>query len=262
MEIQVTLIQYRLINCKMPKAFILIIPCLVFFISCSSKGDKNLAYSFQDSVLQEHLSEFESMPYFDSTEINYKVLRAYKNNDTAFFTRLHNDIEIAKKYRYRWDSNDTCIREQELSQLNVDEAYRFIYDAAFCIYRVHVTITKKTDSANLHFLIYQYSQDTMPCRVINEFDKSLSLKTWAEIRDAIDKSDFWGLKRDNGVHGVDGSSLTVIGYKKGKNHTDTDKINFVSRWEEATLREPLNLILKISGNKQGCFWIEEIPGHH
>ncbi len=230
---------------------------LIFFTSCKNSGNKNLSYSIRDSVLQEHLAALDSLPYFDTTDINYKILKAYKSNDTFFFKNLHIDIEREKKFRHQWDLIDSCAKEQKLSDLNVDEAYRFIYQAAFCPYKVNVTITKKTDSASLHFLIYQYQWDTAKCRIINEFDKKLPIKNWTEITESLDKYDFWGLKRENGVHGLDGSSLTVIGYKKRDTlYRRETKTNFIYRWGGTTLGEPFHLVLKISGNKQGCFWIE------
>lgn len=74
---------------------------------------------------------------------------------------------------------------------------------------------------------------------------------------ALVQADFWGLKKDNGVHGLDGNSLTVTGYKKS-GYSPGDQFNYVYRWlwQDYSISAPFNLVLKLSGNKKGCVWVE------
>jgi hypothetical protein len=245
------------LNLVMLKTFIISGFVLMTVASCKNTSTQALPYSIKDTVLNEHLLALDSALYFDTTEINYKVLKAYQKNDTAFFKKLRLDIIKEKQFATERQLMDSCIHLQKLQDLKVDEAYRFIFTAAFCPYKLNVTVSKKADTANIHFIVYQYKWDTAVCRIISEYDKKLNSKDWETFSEAIDKSDFWGLKQQNGIHGLDGSTLITMGFIKAKNTFDTrPQYNYVYRWENTTLRDPFNLILKLSGNKQGCFWIE------
>jgi hypothetical protein len=224
--------------------------------SCNQGNNSELKYSIRDTVLKEHLLEIDSLPYYDTTEINYKILRAYQNNDTAFFKNLSSQIKREKEYKNYWSSMDTCIHQQKLQELGVDEAYRFIFLPAFCRTPINMTVTKKGDITNLHFLLFQNKYDTASCKIISEYDKKLTQKEWEEFSDKLLAADIWGLKRENGIHGLDGSTITFIGYQKGNSSFNRpDKISYVNRWEFSTLHEAFTYLLKISGNKKGCYWI-------
>ncbi|MGC4104051.1 hypothetical protein [Ferruginibacter sp.] len=230
---------------------------LVIITSCTQKCNDQLKYSIRDTVLKQHLAELDSLPYYDTTDINYKVLKAYQNNDTTFFKNLIVQIKKQKEYSHYGSLMDDCIHQPELNDLGADEAYRFIFLSAFCIEPINVTVTKKGDSANLHFLLYQGQYDTIPCKIESEYDKKLTSAQWEEFSNKLFQADIWGLKRDNGMHGVDGSSITFIGYVKGNpSFNRPDKFCYVSRWEFSTLHDALTLLLKISGNKKGCYWVQ------
>lgn len=65
--------------------------------------------------------------------------------------------------------------------------------------------------------------------------------------------------QDNGVHGLDGNSLTVIGYKKGDPlYNIPAQFSYVYRWayERTSLKGPFNLIRKFCGNKSDCIGFE------
>jgi hypothetical protein len=225
--------------------------------SCTQKDNSDLKYSIRDTVLKQHLLELDSLPYYDTTEINYKVLKAYQNNDTTFFKNLSNQIKKQKEYKQYWSLMDTCIHQPALQDLGADEAYRFVFLPAFCSTPINITVTKKGDSANLHFLLYQNQHDTVSCKVVSEFDKKLTSKEWEEFNDKLSLADIWGLKRENGIHGLDGSTITFIGFEKGNpSFNRPDKICYVNRWEFSTLHDALTFILKISGNKKGCYWVQ------
>ena len=80
-----------------------------------------------------------------------------------------------------------------------------------------------------------------------------------DITGSLRMADFWGLKKDNDYHGLDGDEMTVIGFIRGNTlYKSSNKFHYVNRWlvARSTLSLPFNLILKLSGNKKGCIWIE------
>lgn len=131
-------------------------------------------------------------------------------------------------------------------------AYRFVYTEVFCQYKFNVTISERGGSPNIHFIIMQdvYLHDT--CKVINEYDKKITAQDWEEFLQLMDKADFWGLKSENGVRGLDGSDLVTTGFKDHGGYDGKPKFNYVYRWGYSTLSAPFNFVLKLSGNTQGC----------
>jgi hypothetical protein len=228
----------------------------VFLISCQG-NNSTTKYSLKDSILKEHLFALDSLPYYDTTDINYKVLKAYQNNDTTFLKKLHSDIERGRGFAQQWRSMDSCVQQTKLESLNCDEAYRFIYSGPFCPMKQITTISKSGDSINLNFELYQLKWDAMECKKIDAFNKKITTKNWEEITRLMDRDDFLGLKRENNIHGLDGSTLIVIGYaKEGFNHIKAMKYNYVSRWSSSILRDAFELVTKLSANKQGCLTIK------
>ncbi len=185
---------------------------LIFSLcSCNEKNDST-TLSLRDSVLKAYLSEVDSLDFYDTTDMNYKLIKAYYNNDTIFF----------KKF--------------EKKDSNADSIYRFIYSQAFSPYETNLTVSKSGDTAKIHALVYQTSRDTIPCEIIDEFDKKISLKEWNEFNTSLSSADFWGLKEDNGIHGFDGSTLTIYAFIKGDNtNWHPRKTQTVSRWSPYNL---------------------------
>jgi hypothetical protein len=230
---------------------------LTLIISCERADNGLKTYSLRDAVTKEHLQSLDSLEYADTTDINYKVLKAYLANDTAFFSKLKSDIDKINKNKQRYKDNDSCIHQKPLQQLNADEAYRFVYTASFCDKKLNVTVTRNAGSANIHFILYQDVWLHDECKVISEYDKKISAKNWKDFSQIMDKSDFWGLKSTNGRDGLDGSTLIVTGFTNGYGtHEIKPKYSYVYRWGYSTLSEPFEFILKLSGNRQGCLVIK------
>ena len=238
-----------------------IISCLIILstiTSCKDRLSNRLNFSLKDSVLKEHLLAMDSIPYYDTTEINYKVLKAYQNNDTTFFKSLRIEIQKESEYRRRWENSDSCVHLKKINELNADEAYRFFYYPAFCPSPIIATITKRDTNINLHFIVYQSNYDTISCKIITEFNKKLTMKNWEDFSSKLGLADIWGLKRENGMQGFDGTTIRFIGYQKSNPYyNQKEKVCYVHRWEVTTLRDAFDIILKVSKNKKGCVWIEE-----
>jgi hypothetical protein len=230
---------------------------LTIAISCNNKKENSKTNTIRDIVAKEHLQKFDSSSYLDTADINYKVLKAYIADDTSFFKKLHTDIEQEHKRRQQWEANDSCVHQPSLQELNVDEVYRFVYTAAFCDYKLNVTISKNGERANIHFIILKdvWLNDT--CKIINEYDKGITAKDWENFSQLMAKADFWGLKGTNGRQGLDGSTLVTTGFTTGYNtYERKPKYNYVYRWGYSTLDDPFTFVLKLSGNTQGCFVVK------
>lgn len=225
-------------------------------MACDSTNNNVVYVSQKDTLLKQYFAELDSFPYYDTTQLNYQMLRAYYHNDTNVMRNINLALKQEKEYDRFWSEMDTCIHQEKLQDLDVDEAYRFIYLPAFCSMSINVTITKKGDSSKLNFLLYQITFDTMQCRILSKFDKSLTRHQWEEFRSKMQWGDIWGLKRENGSHGVDGTNLTFIAYQNGQRWDRADKINYGRRWVYSSLDDALTFILKISGNKKGCYWVQ------
>ncbi len=227
------------------------------FTSCNNTADNAIEYSLRDSVTKKHLELVDASTYSDTTDINYKVLKAYLANDTFFFKKLYADIEKERKYQQQYKINDSCIHQAALPAINADEAYRFVYTAAFCQYKLNVTISKTGNTSNIHFIIWQDVWLNKICKVINEYDKKITEKDWEDFSQLMKKADFWGLKSTNGVQGLDGSTLITTGFTKGyRTYEGKPKYNYVYRWGYSTLSDPFNFVLKLSGNTQGCLVVK------
>ncbi|OQP59424.1 hypothetical protein A3860_37850 [Niastella vici] len=225
---------------------------ITLFASCNNGADKSLNYSLRDSITKKHLESFGSSIYSDTSDINYKVLKAYVVNDTSFFKKLNAEMEKGQKVKQQLENNDSCIHQLSLQNLGADEAYRFVFSEAFCQYKLNVTISRTADNSNIHFIILQdvWLHDT--CKVINEYNRKITAQDWDNFSRLMDEADFWGLKSNNGVMGLDGSDLVTTGFKRHRTYDRKPKFNCVYRWGPSTLSIPFHFVLKLSGNTQGC----------
>ena len=231
---------------------------LLIISSCKNKSVRVNNYSIKDSILKEYLSFSDSTEYFDTAEASYKLLKAYQSDDTGFLKKLDGEIKYQEEKKQEWRTTeyDSCIHQLNIASLKADEAYRFIYTAPFCPYKINVTVSKKEGDINLHFIIYRSAYDST-CLILNEYDKKLTEKNWDDIIHSLEGVDFWGLKRENRYnYYLDGDALTLIGYIKGDTtYERPTKINYVHRSGAISLRQPLDLVLELSGNKQGCYYV-------
>ncbi len=249
---------FVILNTMKQDSFLLLI-LLLSSTACKDNLANTKPYSLRDTVVKKYFAIADSTDQIDTTEESYKILKAYVLNDTASIKKLKADFIDFRKFDEEWSIYDSCIHQKKLQSLDIDTGYRFIYDRAFCPYKINATITKSGDSVKLNFILYQPNWDTAKCRIISEFNKSLTQKNWDDLMFAIRKCDFWGLKKLNGIQGVDGDGLTVIGYiKDNPRFPRPAQFKYVYRWgiSSTSLEDPFHLLLKISGNKKGCIWIE------
>src|SRR6186997_3059922 len=158
----------------------------LFLLSCRPSPPKP-TLSFKDSVVNEYLAQIDSLEFYDTNNYDFKVMKSYFKNDTSFFRQMQKDIEFERENGNENSYFDSCVLLRKLSDLNVDEAYRFQHTESFCFYGQFVTISRIGNSITLHYLEFSFSPDGKTityqdkkggkkigpgCRIEKEFSKN------------------------------------------------------------------------------------------
>lgn len=236
-----------LLSHKRPEMNKYLIPfCLTAILFFACNNNQPAGYSFRDSAMTEYLKRADSLGLEDSTAMLYKLLTAYRNNDKPLLNEmLNHQYYVARHFSKLFG------KLPQLQKMDIDEGYSFFHSQSFCAYAINVTITKKDTNVLLHVVI---SKDTANSGVVKQFGKRLSLKNWEKFTDIMGKTDFWGLKTDNGIHGLDGDMLIVVGYSRRSLYFDqAPKFNAVSRWGGSNLGllDVYYFLLSSTGEKPG-----------
>ncbi|MBI4946611.1 MAG: hypothetical protein HY840_09440 [Bacteroidetes bacterium] len=223
--------------------------------SCNTNTFHQTNNETKDSILKKYISIVDTLPYYDTSSIEFKLIKAYSSNDTNTLKKLVGHFENMTR-KLDWQINlDSCVKQQAFKDIRSEEKYRFNYSAALCPYATSATIINYKDSTVLNTIVYQYAWDTLPCKVIEQTTVAIDSVGWAMFQESLEVADFWGLRPDNGEHGVDGSTLEIYGFKKGTNSEwDPDRSNFIERWSPAynSILSSFTLLLKYSKTKKGC----------
>ena len=171
---------------------------------------------------------------YDTTDISYKTLKAYYDDDTTSLLKLNSLINYKKSNRPNWELWNSDVPLAKLEQLHVDEVYRFIFSVYDAPFYEAITVSKKDTTFKLQYLFYQHNKDSSKFDRIKEFEKSISKDQWNTLTEKITDADFWGLKNNKDYRGKDGNDLTVIGYYKNDYITRTQ---YVHRWTRTTLND-------------------------
>lgn len=242
--------------------------CLIL-ICCKEPGRPTSSLSLKDSIIREHLKDTDSLEFYDTTNYDFRALRAYINNDTSFLEEMVNDIKISKEQRRFDDVIDSCVRLKKISELDADEAYRFSHSESFCFYGQRVTISKKEHSISLHYLEYSgtpdgntieyYKKDGTKvkigpgCKIEKEFLKILTAKDWDLLEGYLSSADYWGLKSHNFRLGFDGSTWTIDAYTKRPRYYTGQQVHSVHRWSPTNSFADLGrLFMNLAGEKGMC----------
>jgi hypothetical protein len=247
---------------------ILIISFLIALLSCQEREVKQ-SISLRDSALSEYLFRGDSIPGFDTTNESYQFLRAYHKNDTAYlvdYLRQEADWKTysqTKEYKKDIKYPDSCIYQLHLQETGFEETYRFKYQQSFCPYRLNVTVGRTGDSAELQFILYKPAIDhplnNTGCNIVSQFKKKLTLEQWHQFNQSIKYADFWALKDQNGIQGLDGDNLEVEGYlNEASKVPRPPKYHRIYRWigSPMAISDAFHVTLRLSGNKEGCLVIK------
>jgi hypothetical protein len=227
---------------------------LTLLVACKDKTRNASSIQNRDSIMTKYFKVVDSLPYPDTLDPGFKLLRAYHKNDTAYLKKSYNHIADLLKYRDEMLESHFCEEPAALNTLNYEEAYRFSYGAAFCDKSVDMTVGKSSDNIVLDLYLYEFNYEQTECRIINHTTKAVDKKVWKILINGINQSDFWGLKGDNERRGFDGSGLTVTGYQRPKNAFE-GRYKKIYRWaaEEMTIGILFKNLLDLSGTKVDCF---------
>lgn len=242
---------------------------VILLISCNHTPSSIKGLSLRDSVVKQHLSIVDSLEYYDTLNEDYKMLKAYINDDTGYFLQKQRDQKLFEEERSKNLPLDTCIHLQKLSDLTVDEAYRFSHSESFCFYGQRITITRKKDTVKIHYIEYSLSPDGKVieltrngektvigpgCSVVKEFERELSMKDWEGLKEKLCNANYWGLKPNYYSLHTDGSFWQIEASKRNKWTSKIEQTNSVSRHCPCSpsFEELGAYFLTLSGEKTMC----------
>jgi hypothetical protein len=203
---------------------------VLILVGCKHPSEQ----AYRDKVLNNYFSITDSSAKFDTSDINFRILKAYHQNDTTALKELDNYIHQQKNARPNWDLWNSDIPLSPLKKLNADVAFRFIFSVADAPAYEVITLTMKDTAYKLHYLYYFHDRQAASFEKRKEFDKKINEKDWQEIAGKLLEADFWGLKSEGNGRGFDGNDLTVIGYQKWDN---MERHHFVHRWMRTGLND-------------------------
>ncbi|HRH50210.1 MAG TPA: hypothetical protein PLP23_15745 [Panacibacter sp.] len=201
----------------------------VFILGCGQSSSTK--QGFRDTVVERYFALIDSSGMYDTSDISYKTLKAYVQNDTTLLRKTDSFIR-EKHNRQNWELWKDDIPLPQLDSLNAEEAYRFIFSLQGAPAYEAITISKRDSAFKLHYLTYRHQPGSPTFDRVREFEKNISKEQWETLSNKIHEADFWNLKNDNGYRGWDGSDLTVIGYYKSG---DFKRSNYVHRWANTNL---------------------------
>lgn len=201
-------------------------------LSCNETNKTNHLYA--DTVIKKYFALIDTSGKFDTTDINFKALKAYYNNDTSYLKELNSYIKEQYEVRRNWDLWQSDIPLPPVNKLNVEVAFRFIFSIYSSPTYEAITITQSDTVRKLHYLCYYYNRDSAIFHKRKEFEKTIKEKDWQEIASKLLYADFWGMKSEKDYRGNDGNDLTVIGYQKFDNN---ERYHFVHRWTNTPLND-------------------------
>ena len=217
----------------------------LYLISCSSTTTKEKQPELRDIVAEKHFTHIGWNEFYDTTDLNYKILKAYRDNDQQALQKLNAELDVQRQDTIHREKIDTCVKLEHLSRMKVDEVYRFRHSQSFCKAVQVVTISKANETYRLHYVeflsvgdpkesfpIITKNGDTvsMTCIKAKEFEMPITKQEWEGLEKKVELADYWGLKPRNYQFGFDGSSWTIDAFTKRYGYITTQQVHSVFRW--------------------------------
>jgi hypothetical protein len=242
----------------------------MIFVCCKQQSSVKQQFTLKDSLVKRYLASIDSLDYYDTTNQDYKMLRAYVNNDTIFFANMKREMDMRSQYIYP-PGLDSRVFPKKLSDMQADEAYRFTHQQSFCRFGQAITITRSGVSIALHYAEFvlpsldgnqlEFISDDgkhyvikSNCVLIKEFTHTLQQKDWKKLEEAISYADYWGLKEIEYDLCLDGSNWQIDAYTNEGSYPFNQRAHSVRRHCKRS-RDFVELgryFLKLSGNKTMC----------
>ena len=226
----------------------------LFICSCKQKPNTQVS-STKDTILKSFFNIVDTLPYYDTTNLDYKFLKAYKENDTLNLKSITEYMQARSVKPWMNRYLKPMAVNKEFDTLKADEAYRFVYESSFCPYFTVASIIQRGKKITVKAIVYENASalNPNPCTIAQQNEISIDSISWVKFQDAILNADFWGLKEDNGYHGCDGNSLDVLGYQKSTEYEGGAKRSYVTRWVKIDrLVEPFMMLLRFCHINKGC----------
>jgi hypothetical protein len=227
----------------------------LFLLSCKGVVSHEQKSTLRDSVFNLYKELSLNNGKIDTSEVSYRLLKAYALDDSATLHRINVELKNEKENRTWPKQLGDCIKLTNLTDMDIEEGYRFEYDGAMCSLRQITTIYKRKDTIKLKFELYQLRWDTAECRKLEEIDRVLTAQNWKDFLQEIEGGDFWGLKSDNHRVGLDGSTYYITGFRKATDRRP-QQFHFVHRWEHTSLYNAFEYATLLAANKNGCLSIK------
>jgi len=239
----------------------------LILLSCNTTSETGKENHFKDTVLKKYIAHLDSTESTDTDNYQYRIIKAYSENDTVFFKQMNKDIDLSIENRKLYPRLDTCIHLPKLNELNAEEVFRFSHSQSFCYFHQVITIARNEDSVWLHYVEYgltddgkiiQYTtpKDTItvgPCKIVKEFRKELTYDKWIELEKLIASADYWNQRTFAYQSILDGSFWTINAYTKRPRYGDNRQFHSVERNPVSPAFIAIgNYLLKISGEKTMC----------
>ena len=228
---------------------------MIMHFSCKPRFEP--AMQERDVIMDKYFKAVDSTPYIDTLSDQYKILKAYYTSDLDYLNQFYNDAQQVLNVLKSLEDTLTRPYIPRLNELNFDEAYRFIYNAAFCDREANITVGRTGNGMMLEVYEYQSlnrwwgrelpKSDVHFTRVINKLE-------WDSLMQDMRYADFWGLTSQNGTIGYDGSNLRVIGYIRLAEGSKPNSKS-IYRWvaEKTAIGTAFQRAFRLSGMQNECF---------
>lgn len=196
----------------------------LLFFACETKNESAPKQAYKDSVLKQYVDYTSQLPYFfDKSNYDYRFLKAYYTNDTAFLKKASDDVAVTDQKKSD-GFPDSCRRHPIIEQLKVDYVYQLNYSESFCNLAYYFTITKNKDTIILQSVIYQGDEKSKSCKAVKQDSIKLTQQNWDDFMQSIQFADFWGLNQYKKFGCCDGDFLTVKAIERNwKDHSIVDQ---------------------------------------
>jgi len=239
----------------------------LILLSCNTTSETEKENHFKDIVLKRYLANLDLTEFTDTDNYQYRIIKAYSENDTVFFKQMNKDIDLSIENRKLYPRLDTCIHLPKLNELNAEEAFRFSHSQSFCSFHQIITVARNKDSVWLHYVEYGLTDDgeikryTTPkgtitvgsCKIVKEVHKKLYYFKWKELEKLIESADYWNQRTFAYQSILDGSFWTINAYTKRPRYGDNRQFHSVQRNPVSPAFIAIgNYLLRISEEETMC----------
>jgi hypothetical protein len=200
-----------------------------------------------DSLVSLYLSSAQYLQEIDTTDFSFRLLRAYRTNDTSYIIDALKALDPTRRPEFVF-----CAGEAEPRLANFidrDAYYQFVYHSGANDQTINLRIEKETDSIYLECLYFcDTTSRTFPPPLKLWVKKTLSDQQLQLIQTALKRADFWGAHHNNDTGKRDESVLQITAFER-LGHEPRGRLNNVIRWSpgQYPLGSAFRTVLDVAG---------------